>query len=263
MNFKNLFILFLICAILLIGVNVIAAGDNNTSLIKEDNNVLNETKISQNTSVKQSVSKIKTSVSTPDLGFVYKKNSFMKITIKDNSTKIPVKNLKIKVKVYLNRYGKYKIYTLKTDKKGIAKMPTKNLKLGYHKFIVNTTGSKYKVYKKAYCFVGYKKSVSLKINKYKKLKNGDSLKIFAQNSTKGVYTRLWYAGVKSDINPHYTMILNAKLFFKNSKNGKIISKTIKGTLLMSNGGVYKKLPYYNLTKSYVPIKAKIYYLTSK
>ena len=189
----------------------------------------------------------------------------MKITVKNNSTKKPVKNLKIHVKVFIKK-GKSKIFTLKTDSKGIAKLPTKNFKLGYHKFFVNTTNQKYKVYKKAYFFIGKKQSISLKINKYKKLKNGDSLKVLAKNSsqkTNSAYTQVWYAGVKADINPHYTMILQSKLFFKNKKTGKIISKTIKGKLFINNGRIYNDLPHYNLTKGYTPIMAKIWYLTSK
>ena len=246
---KKISVLFLLSIVLILSINVISAA-NDTDIDS-----------STNTTVQKAV---KTSVSTPDTGFIYKKNSFMKITIKDKSTNESIKNLKIKVKVYTKK--KAKTYTLKTDNNGVAKLPTKKIKLGRHKFIINTTNSSYKVSKKDILFIGYKKTINLEINKHKKLKSKDAITVFLQKKNgqykKGIYTDVWYAGDDADINPHHTMILKSKLYFKNKKTGKIISKTTKGKLFLYNGEIYRTQPEYKLVPGYKPIKAKIWYLTS-
>ena len=249
MNIKKISILFLLAIFLILSINAISASN--------DTNIDSST----NTSIQKVV---KTSVNTPDTGFIYKKNSFMKITIKDKSTNESVKNLKIMVKVYTKK--KAKTYTLKTDKNGVAKLPTKKIKLGRHKFIINTANSSYNVNKKDTLFIGYKKTVNLEINKHKKLKSKDAITVFLQKKNgqykKGIYTDVWYACEDADINPHHTMILKAKLFFKNKKTGKIISKTTKGKLFTYNGEIYRTQPEYKLITGYKPIKARIWYLTS-
>ena len=262
---------------LLLTMSAISASDdlNNDTLIKEsskDTILANESTTavenSTNTAEANNTANsgvVKTSVSTPDLGYVYKKNSYMKITINDKTTKKPIKNLKIKVKVYTKK--KFKTYTLKTDDNGIAKLSTKKLKLGSHKFIITSANSNYKVSKKARLFIGYKKSLTLKVNKNRKLKSGDAIvNILSKKNAqykKGVYTEVWYAGARSDIDPHYTMILKTKLYFKNKKTGKIISKTTKGKLFTSNGEIFRSLPSFDLIPGYKPVKAKVWYLTSK
>ena len=238
LNTQNLIIIFLMVFVLLLGICAVSASENSTQ---------NDT-----------VSVVKTKVSTPDLGYVYKKNSKMHITVKEKSTKQPVKNLKIKVKVYTNK--KSKTYNLKTNSKGVAKLSTKKLKLGTHTFIVKSRDGNFSVYKKDKIFIGYKKSVTLKVNKHKKLKSGDVISTNIQNKT-GTATHVWYGGMKSDIDPHYTMILKAKLYFKD-KTGKIKTKTVKGKLFTYNGEVYRGLPSTTPIKGYTPYKAKVWFLTS-
>ena len=186
----------------------------------------------------------------------------MKITVKDKLTKLPIKNLKIKVKVYTKK--KYKTYTLKTNANGIAKLSTKKLKLGSHKFVIKSANSTYKVSKKAKLFIGYKESVVIKVNKHRKLRSGDAISATLKKKfKKGVYTKVWYSGSKSDLDPRYTMILKTKLFFKNKKTGKVISKTTKGKLFTRNGEVFRSTPSFKLISGYTPFKAKVWYLTSQ
>ena len=239
---------------MIISINVISAANETNATISTNQTIKNTT-----------TTPIKTSVSTPDTGFVYKKNAYMKITVKEKSSKKPVKNLKLKVKVYTKK--KSRTYTLKTNENGIAKLSTKKFTKGIHKFYINTTNSKYKVSKKDSLFIGTKKTVTLKINKHKKLKSGDEISVFLQKKNgqykKGVYTDVWYAGSDADIDPHYTMILKAKLYFKNTKTGKIMTKTTKAKLFTYNGEIYRDMPSSTLIKGYTPIKAKIWYLTSE
>ena len=237
-------IIFLLFFAVIMLVSVVSAEDNTTT----DN----------------TTHPIKASVSTPDLGYVYHKNGKMYITIKEKSTKKPVKHVKINVKVYTNK--KFKTYYLKTNSKGIAKLPTKKIKLGSHKFIIRSNNTNYTMFKKDKLFIGYKKSITLKINKQKKLKTGDAISTIVKNktgSTNGIYTQVWYAGVKSDIEPRHTMILKSKLFFKNKKTGKIKTKIIKGKLFTYNGETYRGLPSTTPIKGYTPYKAKVWFLTSR
>lgn len=45
-------------------------------------------------------------------------------------------NVKVKIKVFTGK--KFKKYIVKTDKKGIAKINTKNLKTGTHKVVISS-----------------------------------------------------------------------------------------------------------------------------
>ena len=82
-----------------------------------------------------------TTVKAPKVTAKYKKSKYFKITVK--SGKKVVKNLKIKIKVYTGK--KYKTYTLKTNKKGIATFNTKKLKRGNHKVIITSGNKNYSV----------------------------------------------------------------------------------------------------------------------
>ena len=87
------------------------------------------------------VNKAKTTVKAPKVTNKYKKSKYFKITVK--AYKKPVKNLKLKVKVYTGK--KYRTYTLKTNKNGLAKLNTKKLKKGSHKVIISSGNANYKV----------------------------------------------------------------------------------------------------------------------
>lgn len=89
------------------------------------------------------ITKAKTIVKAPKVTAKFKKTKYFKISVKNKATKKAVKNLKIKVKVYTGK--KYKIYTIKTDKKGIAKLNTKKLKIRKHKVIASSGNPNYQL----------------------------------------------------------------------------------------------------------------------
>lgn len=86
-------------------------------------------------------------VKAPKVSFKYKKSKYFKVTIKHKKTKKPIKGLKIKLKVYTGK--KYKVYKIKTNKKGVAKINTKKLKHGKHKVIITSLNKNYVINKKS------------------------------------------------------------------------------------------------------------------
>ena len=76
------------------------------------------------------VKKTKAIVKAPKVKFKYKKSKYFKVAIKHKSTKKPLSGIKLKLKVYTGK--KYKTYTVKTNKKGVAKFNTKRLSYGKH-----------------------------------------------------------------------------------------------------------------------------------
>lgn len=83
--------------------------------------------------------KAQTNVNTTQLKAKYGQSKYFKVNITSNGK--PIKNLKIKLKIYTGK--KYKTYTVKTDKNGIAKFNTKNLNGGSHKVLIQTGNKKY------------------------------------------------------------------------------------------------------------------------
>lgn len=96
----------------------------------------------------------KTTVKAPTVTAYYKASKYFKVTVKKNGK--PVKNLKLKVKVYTG--SKYKTYTIKTNKNGVAKLSTKKFKVGSHKVKITSTNKKYKISKTSKIII--KKKVS-------------------------------------------------------------------------------------------------------
>ncbi len=87
------------------------------------------------------VKKVKTTVKAPKITAVHKKSKYFKITVKSN--KKAIKKVKIKVKVFTGK--KYKIYKIKTNKKGVAKLNTKKLSKGKHKVVISSGNKNYKI----------------------------------------------------------------------------------------------------------------------
>ena len=69
------------------------------------------------------IKKMSTIVKAPKISAKYKKTKYFKVTLKKKSNKKALKNIKLKLKVYTGK--KYKIYTVKTNKNGVAKFNTK------------------------------------------------------------------------------------------------------------------------------------------
>ncbi|WP_405305827.1 hypothetical protein [Methanobrevibacter sp.] len=76
------------------------------------------------------VKKTKAIVKAPKVKFKYKKSKYFKVALKHKSTKKPMSGIKLKLKIYTGK--KYKKYTVKTNKKGVAKFNTKKLSYGKH-----------------------------------------------------------------------------------------------------------------------------------
>ena len=76
------------------------------------------------------VKKTKAIVKAPKVKFKYKKSKYFKVALKHKSTKKPMSGIKLKLKIYTGK--KYKTYTVKTNKKGVAKFNTKRLSYGKH-----------------------------------------------------------------------------------------------------------------------------------
>ena len=88
-----------------------------------------------------------TIVKAPKVKFKYKKSKYFKVTVKNKATKKRVKHLKLKLKIYTGK--KYKVYKVKTNKKGVAKFNTKKLKRGSHKVVISSLNKNYYVMKKS------------------------------------------------------------------------------------------------------------------
>lgn len=244
--------------------SVVNADQDTSNVIKstEKNvvNVANESSNSQPAKTTSTTTKTvkKTTVSTPDTCFMFKRNSVFKIKIKDKETNKTIKKLKISFKIKDGK--KTKTYTLKTNNKGVATFKTRKLSKGYHKFTITSKNSNYQVKKKDKIFIGNLYIDTVKMGKNKKLRNGDLLRTFAQKKNqqydKGVYAI-------TNIDAKYTQIIKAKFFFKNKKTGQIVKVKSKGELFEIDGELYRGSIKVDLMKDYTPIKTKIYYLMSK
>jgi hypothetical protein len=89
--------------------------------------------------VKFKIKKAKTKVKAPKVTNKLKKSKYFKVTVKNMANKKAVSKTKVKIKVYTGK--KHRTYTVKTDKKGTAKINTKNLKTGKHDVVI-TSGNK-------------------------------------------------------------------------------------------------------------------------
>lgn len=87
------------------------------------------------------VSDVKSITLTPTkLSTTYGSGKYFKVKAVDSSTKKPVSNVKIALKVFSGK--KYKKVTVKTDSNGVAKYSASKLSVGKHKIIVNVKDSK-------------------------------------------------------------------------------------------------------------------------
>ena len=83
--------------------------------------------------------KTQTAVKAPKISKMENESKTFDITVKDKKTKKPIKNLKIKLKI-----GK-KVYTVKTNSKGVANFNTDSLKAGTYNVVIYSADDKYYV----------------------------------------------------------------------------------------------------------------------
>ena len=93
------------------------------------------------------ITKAKTIVKAPKVTARYKKSKYFKVTVKNKASNKAAAKIKVKIKVYTGK--KYKTYTVKTNKKGVAKINTKKLKRGKHKVVISSGNSNYIISKKS------------------------------------------------------------------------------------------------------------------
>lgn len=83
--------------------------------------------------------KTPTIVKAPELKTNTNESEVFKVTVKNKNTKKPLKALVLKVKIDAE------VYTIKTDKNGVAQLKTKSLSGGSHKVVIYTDNIKYLV----------------------------------------------------------------------------------------------------------------------
>jgi len=265
MNLKKMMLIFFIFLALALCIGSVSA-ENSTIVGEQDQIQENEVPggVTQNTDqndtkpvadtqpavVKKPTRKIDTDADADDVVVEYKKNNYLKVKVKNDDTYRPIKNLKLKVKVFTK--SKSKTYTIKTDSKGIAKFNTKNLKLGDHKVVITSADDKYKVYEKANIFVGKKYTATLKPNSKLKLKNKDVIRVYTRYDEDDKEIRVSFKGVAKKSN-----ILKAEFYFKNKYTGKIIKKVEYSDF--DNGRW--QYPDEEYSYRFTPVKVKITYVT--
>ena len=122
--------------------STLALGKHKVTVSLADNKYQASAKTS---SIK--INKAKTTVKAPKVTGKFKKSKFFKVTIKNKATKKAVSKIKVKIKVFTGK--KSKTYTVKTNKKGIAKFNIKKLKKGTHKVVISSGNKNYIISKKS------------------------------------------------------------------------------------------------------------------
>ena len=82
-------------------------------------------------------------VKAPKMSAKHHKSKYFKITVKNKFTKKAMKSFKLKLKIFT---GKKSVdYTVKTNKKGVAKFNTKKLTKGTHKVVIKSKNKYYSI----------------------------------------------------------------------------------------------------------------------
>ena len=124
------------------------------------------------------IKKASYSISAPKAVGVYKKSATFKVTVKNKASKKAVKGIKVTFKVYTGK--KYRTYTAKTNKNGVAKISSKAWSLGAHKVTAKAKATK--SYKAA------SKKGSIKIVK-SKMKTSNASNKKASSNEKTIYKK--------------------------------------------------------------------------
>lgn len=272
MNIKKLTLIFIAFVTLILSMGIISASEDiaelqtpekdidvaastnvrDASVLKENSTQTppEQTAPAKTTTQPAVKNKIKTNVEADQKAVKYKKSTYFKVKVEDRyDDDIPIEHVKLKIKV-----GK-KIFKVKTNSYGVAKINTKSLKKGTHKVVITSLDDKYSIYKTSKIFVGKQYTAILKSTSAKKtLKNKDviGLKVkndFDEKDAKVVFKKK----AKS------TKILKAKFFFKNKKTGRTVVKTDNCDW---DDGKWE-LPDTDYLNRYALVKVKVYYISTK
>jgi hypothetical protein len=85
--------------------------------------------------------KVPTIITAPSVSNKFNTTKYFKVTLKNKNTNKALSKTKFKIKLTGN--GKTKVYTLKTDIKGVAKFNTKNLAVGKYSVVLSPATNKY------------------------------------------------------------------------------------------------------------------------
>lgn len=92
--------------------------------------------------------KTQTNVKAPKLYKYLNESKTFNVTVKDKKTKKPIKKLKLKIKIA------DKVYTIRTDSKGVARLNTDSLDVGKYAVVIYSANNKY--------FVSAKSTIKIK-----------------------------------------------------------------------------------------------------
>ena len=198
--------------------------------------------------------KIKSTIPTKELVKYSKSKKKFKIAFVDTKGK-PLKNKLVKIKK--NGYW----YKLKTDKKGYAKIRS-TFKVGKTKITAYNPVSKEKmkisvvVLRKGTHKINIPIVVSDWEIKTKKLKNGDCLNTVYETKYRQYYPGVYVEATGGGLSyAKHTKLVKAKYYFKNTKTGKVITKT--SSKVRADCIVVKPIKGYN------PYKATVWYKDKK
>lgn len=196
------------------------------------------------------------SIFAPSVQVKYKANHYFQVFLHDAFGVDSLSYHKVTLKIWSGKTAKK--YTLKTNLYGVARISTKDLKLGTHKVeLVSKEGSDVA---KEVSKIVVKKRIPLhtKTIKFKELrvvskslKFKDTLRSYTQKGS----DKAAYIEIKNRGDGVHFKIKKLKFFFKHKKTGKI--KVVK--VYKSKCNELSCLAQTKLLKKYTPYKAKVWY----
>ena len=235
--------------------NDVSDNTNSSSTVKDESK---ENTTSTNTQTKpqpvvskpKPVKKIATKTEADIVAFKYKSNNYFKVEVEDRyDDDIPIKNVKVKLKIYTG--SKSKTYIVKTNSRGVAKFNTKNLNPGSHKVVITSADERYKISKVSKIIIGKQYSTVLKSKSSKVLKTKDKIALkyrndFDEKEVKVIFKK------KSK----HTIITKAIFYFKNKYTGKVVTKVDNCDF---DDGRWE-MPEEDYPNRYALLKVKVWYL---
>lgn len=270
MNIKKLTLIFLAFVTLILTMGIICASEDiaelqtpesnaditvstntqDTQVLKENSNSAQSQQTTQTQSTSQPVvkNKVKTKVEADQKAVKYKKSTYFKVKIENKyDDDIPISHVKVKIKV-----GN-KVFNVKTNGNGVAKINTKSLKKGTHKVVITSLDDGYSIYKTSKIFVGKQYTATVKSTSSKKLKNNDVIRLKFKNDFDEKEVKVVFKKAK------YSKIIKAKFLFKDKKTGK---KVVKIDNCEWDDGKWE-MPDTDYPNRYTLVKVKVYYISTK
>ncbi len=169
----------------------------------------------------------------------------------------PLKNKKVKLKI------NGKTYKLRTNSKGIVKIKSTRFDIGRHKITAYNPRSGEErslpvvVLKKGTHKTSVKVVNSKDVVSHKKLKNGDHIGTAYDGTARGAekVIHIYISGPSKLGDSKHTKVTKVKLYFKNKKTGKVISKSPRK--INSDSIQMKAL------NGYAPLKVSVWYKDKK